>query len=219
MPLIKDGTAVITCASSGIGRATAIQFALGGCKNIALGDLSLSGLEETRNFILQKSPDAVVEISKFDVTDEALVDQFYSNVATKFGGIHYAANVAGAMHSATPVHESTSEMYDKVFAVNQKGPAGRNFVQRHGGILDALDYGPEGTRVNTVAPGPTTTPLLVATQNDQFIRKMETLTPLQRNARSEDIANALVRLSSERAFFITGVSLVVDGGLGLESGI
>lgn len=92
-------------------------------------------------------------------------------------------------------------------------------MQRHGGILDALYYGPEGIRVNTVAPGPTTTPLLVATQNDQFIRKMETLTPLQRNARSEDISNAIVWLSSERAFFITGVSLVVDGGLGLESGI
>lgn len=84
---------------------------------------------------------------------------------------------------------------------------------------DALDYGPEGIRVNTVAPGPTTTHLLIATQSDQFISKMESVTPLQRNARPEDIANAIVWLSSERASFITGVSLVVDGGLGLESGI
>lgn len=61
--------------------------------------------------------------------DEALVDQFYSNVATKFGGIHNAANVAGAMHPATPVHESTSEMYDKVFAVNQKGVGEHLFHQ------------------------------------------------------------------------------------------
>jgi NAD(P)-dependent dehydrogenase (short-subunit alcohol dehydrogenase family) len=83
---------------------------------------------------------------------------------------------------------------------------------------DALDYGPEGIRINTVGPGATVTPLLLAAQDDSFIRRMEQITPLRRNALPEDIANAIVWLSSERASFVTGVSLMVDGGMGLEVG-
>ena len=83
---------------------------------------------------------------------------------------------------------------------------------------DALDYGPEGIRVNTVGPGPTTTPLLLASQADETIRFMARNTPLKRNARPEDIANAVVWLSSDQACFITGVSLIVDGGMSLEMG-
>lgn len=83
---------------------------------------------------------------------------------------------------------------------------------------DALDYGPEGIRVNTVGPGPTSTPLLLQAQEDKYIRLMEANTPLRRNARPEDIANAIVFLSSERAAFITGQSLIVDGGMGLKMG-
>jgi NAD(P)-dependent dehydrogenase (short-subunit alcohol dehydrogenase family) len=83
---------------------------------------------------------------------------------------------------------------------------------------DALDYGPDGIRINMVAPGLTATPLLLASQDDTFINTMEAVTPLRRIAQPEDIANAIVWLSSERASFITGVSLIVDGGLGLETG-
>jgi NAD(P)-dependent dehydrogenase (short-subunit alcohol dehydrogenase family) len=83
---------------------------------------------------------------------------------------------------------------------------------------DALDYGPEGIRFNTIGPGPTSTPLLLGAQEDKYIRLMERATPLRRNARPEDIANAVVWLSSDRACFITGVSLIVDGGMGLQMG-
>lgn len=83
---------------------------------------------------------------------------------------------------------------------------------------DALDYGPEGIRINMVAPGLTKTPLLLASQGDDWIRGMEGKTPLQRLAQPEDIANAIVWLSSDRASFITGVSIIVDGGMGLENG-
>lgn len=83
---------------------------------------------------------------------------------------------------------------------------------------DALDYGPEGIRINMVAPGLTITPLVLASQDDKSIREIEALTSLRRNAQPEDIANAIVWLSSERASFITGVSLIIDGGIGLENG-
>lgn len=75
-----------------------------------------------------------------------------------------------------------------------------------------------GIRVNTVCPGPTVTPLLRASQTDSFIQISAESTPLRRNAEPEDIANAIVWLSSKRASFITGVSLMIDGGRSLEVG-
>ena len=90
-------------------------------------------MEETRSLILETYPDAIVEIGKLDVTDEALVDQFYSNKAARFGSIDYAANVAGAPQAAAPIHENTAATFDKVFAVNQKGvrePDGSNILFR-----------------------------------------------------------------------------------------
>lgn len=69
-----------------------------------------------------------------------------------------------------------------------------------------------------VAPRVTMTPLLLATQNAAFINSMEASTRLRRNAKPEDIANAIVWLLSDRASFITGVDLIVDGGMGLENG-
>jgi NAD(P)-dependent dehydrogenase (short-subunit alcohol dehydrogenase family) len=121
--------------NQGIGRATAIAFARDGCKKIALGDLSLPGLEETRALVLKAHPDAVVEVSRLDVTDEELVKQFYANAVAKFGSIDYAANVAGVPQAAAPIHKLTMATYDKSFAVNQKGVRdhGRfNYVVRRG---------------------------------------------------------------------------------------
>lgn len=83
---------------------------------------------------------------------------------------------------------------------------------------DALDYGPEGIRVNMVGPGPTWTPLLLASQTDEAIQTMERGTPLGRLASPEDVANGVLWLSSPRASFVTGVSLIIDGGMGLETG-
>jgi 3-oxoacyl-[acyl-carrier protein] reductase len=77
--------------------------------------------------------------------------------------------------------------------------------------------GPEGVRVNAVAPGNVLFPggswerKLVERRNffEEYIR---TEVPLQRFARPEEIADAVVFLASERASFITGACLVVDGG-------
>lgn len=78
-------------------------------------------MEETRRLILDIYPDSVVETYRLDVTNEVVVDQFYSNTVAKFGSIDYAANVAGAPQAAAPIHENMEAAYDKVYAVNQKG--------------------------------------------------------------------------------------------------
>jgi len=105
----------------GIGRATALAFARDGCSNISLGDISLSGLEETRGFIFEKFPSTAVMTDKLDVTDEASVNEFYSKTTQKFGRIDFAANIAGVGHKAAPVHEMPESDFLKNYAVNQKG--------------------------------------------------------------------------------------------------
>ena len=77
----------------------------------------------------------------------------------------------------------------------------------------ALDYAPEGIRVNAVCPGfvdtGMTKGLFADTERSEAIRKMH---PLGRFATSDDIAAAVTFLASDDAAFIPGQALAVDGG-------
>lgn len=83
---------------------------------------------------------------------------------------------------------------------------------------DALDYGPEKIRLNMVAPGNTITPMLQAVMGEHYMEHFAANTPLRRLAEPEDIANAVLFLSSPRAAYISGVNLPVDGGMSLATG-
>jgi 3-oxoacyl-[acyl-carrier protein] reductase len=77
--------------------------------------------------------------------------------------------------------------------------------------------GPQGVRVNAVAPGNVLFPggtweRKLAERREFFEQYIQSEVPLQRFGRPEEIADAVVFLASERASFITGACLVVDGG-------
>ena len=77
----------------------------------------------------------------------------------------------------------------------------------------AVDYGPE-VRVNAVLPGAILTPLwdkLEVPQKER--RRYARLVPANRLGTGRDIANAVLYLASDEASFVTGTTLVVDGGL------
>ena len=76
----------------------------------------------------------------------------------------------------------------------------------------ARELGPRNIRVNSVAPGYFETDMVKSmepAQKDRIARR----TPLRRLARIEEIAAAVHFLASEQASFITGQTLVVDGGI------
>jgi NAD(P)-dependent dehydrogenase (short-subunit alcohol dehydrogenase family) len=77
----------------------------------------------------------------------------------------------------------------------------------------AITYAQQGVRVNAVAPGYIDTPLTERIRDGAALQSAyETMHPMGRLGRAEEIADAVVYLSSDRASFITGVTLPVDGG-------
>jgi NAD(P)-dependent dehydrogenase (short-subunit alcohol dehydrogenase family) len=77
----------------------------------------------------------------------------------------------------------------------------------------AVDYAPDGIRVNAVCPGPTSTPGFeeVADGTDMIARQAA-ITPLGRLATPAEVAAAVVWLCSDAASYVTGIALSVDGG-------
>lgn len=78
----------------------------------------------------------------------------------------------------------------------------------------ACEWGPLGIRVNAIAPGYTYTDLVKKLEQEGKvdIEAIQHRTPLGRLAQPEEIAEAIVFLASKQASFITGTTLVVDGG-------
>jgi NAD(P)-dependent dehydrogenase (short-subunit alcohol dehydrogenase family) len=74
----------------------------------------------------------------------------------------------------------------------------------------AAEYGPNGVRVNAVSPGPTTTPGTEA-MGDGFAAIVSTI-PLGRAADPDEIAETIVFLASDRASYLNGAVIPVDGG-------
>ncbi|RPG87265.1 MAG: SDR family oxidoreductase, partial [Crocinitomicaceae bacterium TMED209] len=76
----------------------------------------------------------------------------------------------------------------------------------------AAELGEYGIRVNCVAPGPVKTKLAMAVHTKDIIDAYHDAIPLNRYGTENEIANAIYFLASEKASYITGQILAVDGG-------
>jgi NAD(P)-dependent dehydrogenase (short-subunit alcohol dehydrogenase family) len=78
----------------------------------------------------------------------------------------------------------------------------------------AAEWGPQGIRVNCIAPGLVETEFARALyDNPERRAKREAETPLRRLGQPEDIAGAALLLASRAGAFITGQTIIVDGGM------
>lgn len=79
----------------------------------------------------------------------------------------------------------------------------------------ALEYASSGIRINAIAPGGVETDMAkrLADDNHQFLDTLTSIHPIGRIAQSEEIANAVVWLLSDKASFVLGHTLLVDGGV------
>jgi NAD(P)-dependent dehydrogenase (short-subunit alcohol dehydrogenase family) len=79
----------------------------------------------------------------------------------------------------------------------------------------ALEYAKSGIRINAIAPGVVETGMLerAAEDNKQFVETLKSMHPIGRIGDPEEIANAVVWLLSDKASFVLGHTLLVDGGV------
>jgi NAD(P)-dependent dehydrogenase (short-subunit alcohol dehydrogenase family) len=243
MGLVEDKVALVTGASSGIGRASARLFAREGAK-VVVADIDVDGGRDTVEMIHADGGTAI--FVKCDVRNDDELESALNVALANYGQLDCAHNNAGVESHLARTIDVTDDEWDRLFDLNLKGvwrcmkheiPP---MVAHGGGAIvntssisglvgsrglgpysaskfgvngltkaSALDYASKNIRINSVCPGVVQTPLL-----DRLI-DAETLlaeTTLGRIARPEEIAEAVVWLCSDRASFITGHNLVVDGG-------
>lgn len=93
------------------------------------------------------------------------------------------------------------------------------YTTSKGGVLAltrelAIEYSRQGIRANALCPGPIETPLLAELLGDpEWARRRLVHIPMGRPGQAEEIARAALFLASEDSSFMTGASLVVDGGI------
>jgi 3-oxoacyl-[acyl-carrier protein] reductase len=82
----------------------------------------------------------------------------------------------------------------------------------------ALEFSGYGITVNGVEPGNILTEGMQTSRSPEFIRMMEQAVPLGRLGTPRDIAHSVLFLASEEAAYITGTTLIIDGGQTLPEG-
>ena len=113
-----DKVALVTGASSGIGRASALAFAEAGYA-VALADTNESAGREVAEAI-EKAGGAALFV-RCDVASEAGVGQLVEQTVTVFGRLDAAFNNAGIEGTLAPTTDCTTDNFDRIIAVNLRG--------------------------------------------------------------------------------------------------
>jgi NAD(P)-dependent dehydrogenase (short-subunit alcohol dehydrogenase family) len=238
--------ALITGGTTGIGLATAKLFQQEGAKVIVTGrnaEALAAAQKELGPGVLAIASDTskLKEIaSLMRVVREKFgrIDILFANAGIAhfqpFGEIeestfdeHFDINVKGlffTVQSALPLIPQGGSVLLTASVVSKKGFSGSSVygatkaaVRSFGRTL-ATELAPRGIRVNTLSPGPVTTPLfskmgLPGDAIEDMQKRMSQGTALKRMGTSEEIAQAALFLSSNDASLIVGAELFVDGGL------
>ena len=132
-------------------------------------------------------------------------------------------NLRGVFHCAQAVADTMTAQGSGVIlnassVVGIYGNFGQtNYAASKFGVIGftktwSRELGPKGVRVNAVAPGFISTPIL-STIPDKVIQEMESRVPLRRLGKAEEIANVYAFLASDEASYINGAVIEVSGGM------
>lgn len=116
---MKGHVAIVTGALSGIGRATALEFARRGASVVASGRNAAAGDALVAELKSAGAPDAAY--IDCDVRHEDQIEALVNLAVQRFGRLDYAVNNAGTEGASLPLTEQTLETYADTFDINVRG--------------------------------------------------------------------------------------------------
>ncbi|HEY3749670.1 MAG TPA: SDR family oxidoreductase [Pseudonocardiaceae bacterium] len=229
-------TALVTGATSGIGRATAVQLAAAGAEVIVHGRDADRGEQVVAEIELAGGKARFIAADLSDPTE-------IRRLADEAGEVDVLVNNAGSSWFG-PTADLDVATYDRLFDGNVRaayflvaalapkmaangggsiinvasmaGTIGLAGGAAYGGTKATLtamtrswaaEFSPQGVRVNAVAPGPVFT-----AADPALIEALGATTLLGRAARADEIAQVITFLASPAAGYVTGTTVAADGG-------
>jgi NAD(P)-dependent dehydrogenase (short-subunit alcohol dehydrogenase family) len=240
---------IVTGASSGIGRATAMRFGREAAAVLVVGRDQLA-LAEVCAAVQREGGRAVPCVA--DVTSPDAPDTIVRAALEAFGALSVVVNAAGIIASGT-IESTGDEPWDQMIDINLRAPfrlmraAAPALIASRGAVVNvssvtglrafpgvlaycvskagldqltrcaALELAAKGVRVNAVNPGVVVTNLhrrsgMAEDSYAAFLERSRDTHPLGRAGNADEIAELIAFLASDRAGWITGETISIDGG-------
>ncbi|MGC7096668.1 SDR family NAD(P)-dependent oxidoreductase [Amycolatopsis lurida] len=237
---LQDQRALVTGATSGIGRETAKLLAREGATVIVTGRNPEGGAKTVADIEAAGGRASFVAADMSDI--EAV-----RRLANEVGEVDVLVNNAAIFPFAPTIEQDVPD-FDAMFDVNVRAPyfltAGlvpKMLAKGSGSIINvttiaaaigmpdssvygaskaalesltrtwAAEFSGSGVRVNNVSPGPVHTEKVLA-QNGDLVEKLGAMTQLGRTGAPAEIAEVILFLASPRSSYLTGTTITADGG-------
>ncbi|WP_433192272.1 SDR family NAD(P)-dependent oxidoreductase [Nocardia sp. CA-107356] len=243
---MSPSVAIVTGASRGLGRATALALAESGVQTV----LAARGADELRSLTDEISTLGAKSLACVtDISDESAVEHLFATCLNEFGRLDILINNAGVALQRNLVDLTDSD-WQRVFDINVRGmfhcsraaarhfasvgagravnvasvfglvgrPGYTSYCASKGAVINftraaAAEWARFGAQINAVAPGYIATDINAELRgNAEAMKKVLRRIPAHRMGEPEEIANVVRYLALDAPTFLTGQTIVVDGG-------